>query len=218
MIYLLTGILFSSMLSILLRVSEKYVEGDTATLAMNYVCCTLVAFIDAGTLNAFNPHPSLGIAVVLGIISGIAYLGGFLLLQYNIKKNGVVLPATFMKLGLLVPTSLSVIIFHERPDFLQIMGFVIAVFAIILINSGKKTDGKSELKIGLLIALLLLAGIGDVMGKFHEEWGSTDLTEAFLFFIFLTACVLCLGVTVYKKQKIGRVRLRSSNRVIYPTG
>lgn len=203
MTYLIIGILFSSMLSILLRISEKYVKGDTATLAMNYVCCTIVAFLDAGCLDAFAPHPSLNIAVILGIIGGFAYLGGFLLLQYNIKTNGVVLPATFMKLGLLVPTTASVIIFRERPEILQIIGFCLAIAAIILINSDKKGEGAKQLKIGLLIALLILAGLGDVMSKFHEEWGSHDLTEAFLFYIFLTACALCLAVTAYKKQKIG---------------
>ncbi|MBQ6895877.1 MAG: EamA family transporter [Oscillospiraceae bacterium] len=203
MLYLIIGILFSSMLSILLRISEKYVKGDTATLAMNYVCCTLVAFLDAGTFRVFSPHPGLDIALILGIIGGFAYLGSFLLLQYNIKTNGVVLPATFMKLGLLVPTISSVIIFRERPDILQIIGFCLAIAAIILINSGKKGEGARQLKIGLLVALLILAGVGDVMSKFHEEWGSADLTEAFLFYIFLTACILCLGVTAFKKQKIG---------------
>lgn len=203
MIYLLIGILFSSMLSILLRISENYVKGDTATLAMNYVCCTAIAFLDAGTANIFTRHPSLDIALILGIIGGFAYLGSFLLLQYNIKENGVVLPATFMKLGLLVPTTASVIIFRERPGIIQIIGFCIAVCAIILINSDKKGGSQKNLKIGLLIALLVLAGLGDVMSKFHEEWGSHDLTESFLFFIFLTACILCLGVTARKKQKIG---------------
>jgi len=203
MIYLLIGILFSSMLSILLRISEKYVKGDTATLAMNYVCCTIVAFFDAGAARVFTPHPSLNVAIFLGIIGGFAYLGSFLLLQHNIKKNGVVLPATFMKLGLLVPTISSVIIFRERPEILQIIGFCLAIAAIILINSGKKGGENKNFKIGLLIALLILAGIGDVMSKCHEEWGSHDLTEGFLFFIFLTACILCLGVTAYKKQKIG---------------
>ena len=48
-----------------------------------------------------------------------------------------------------------------------------------------------------VVLLLILAGLGDVMSKFHEEWGSHDLTEGFLFFIFLTACTLCLGVTAY---------------------
>ena len=51
--------------------------------------------------------------------------------------------------------------------------------------------------------LLILAGIGDVVSKFHEQWGSLDLSEAFLFYIFFTACILCLAVTAYKKQKIG---------------
>ena len=202
MIYLIIGILFSSMLSILLRISEKYVKGDTATLAMNYVCCTLVAFLDAGTFMVFSPHPGLDVALVLGIIGGFAYLGSFLLLQYNIKTNGVVLPATFMKLGLLVPTISSVIIFRERPGVVQIIGFAIAICAIILINSGKGENG-TDLKVGLLVLLLILAGIGDVVSKFHEQWGSLDLSEAFLFYIFFTACILCLAVTAFRKQKIG---------------
>ncbi len=203
MFYLIIGILFSSMLSILLRTSEKYVKGDTATLAMNYICCSVVAFFDAGAANIFTKHPSLNIALFLGIIGGFAYLSSFLLLQYNIKENGVVLPATFMKLGLLVPTTASVIIFRERPGVIQIIGFAIAIFAIILINSDKKSGSQKNLKIGLLIALLILAGLGDVMSKFHEEWGSFDLTSSFLFFIFFTACLLCLVVTARKKQKIG---------------
>lgn len=202
MIYLLIGILFSSMLSILLRISEKYVQGDTATLAMNYVCCSAIAFFDAGALRVFAPHPSLHIAVVLGVIGGFAYLSSFLLLQYNIKTNGVVLPATFMKLGLLVPTIISVVVFHEKPGAVQIAGFVIAILAIVLINS-KKGESNSDLKIGLLILLLLLAGTGDVMSKFHEQWGSVELSDAFLFYIFFTACILCFGVTIFKKQKIG---------------
>jgi len=41
----------------------------------------------------------------------VLYLGSFMLLRWNIRKNGVVLPATFMKLGVLVPTVLSVTVF-----------------------------------------------------------------------------------------------------------
>ena len=41
------------------------------------------------------------------------------LLQWNVSKNGVVLPAAFMKLGVLVPALLSVLVFKEKPGVLM---------------------------------------------------------------------------------------------------
>ena len=200
MFYLLIAILFSSMLSILMRLSESKIKGNVAMLAVNYVTCTIVAFIDAGAGNVFTNQSGIGIALVLGLIGGCTYLSSFLLLQYNISKNGVVLPATFMKLGLLVPTVVSVVIFHERPEILQIVGFALAIIAIVLINSDKKSGGSSDLKVGLLVALLIFAGLGDAMSKIHEEIGNVALADTFLLFTFGTACVLCIIVMFYKKQ------------------
>ena len=55
-----------------------------------------------------------------------------------VKKNGVVLSTTFIKLGLLVPMVVSVVLFKEMPTILQITGFVITILAIILMNYEKK--------------------------------------------------------------------------------
>ena len=203
MIYLLIGILFSSMLSILMRLSENKIKGNVSMLAVNYITCTIVAALDAGADNIFTSEPGITTALGLGLIGGFAYLVSFLLLQHNIKINGVVLPATFMKLGLLVPTVASVVIFHERPGVVQIVGFAIAVAAIILINSNKNENSASRFKIAPLVTLLLLAGVGDVMSKIYEEIGNVALADTFLMFLFGTACVLCIFVMLYKKQKIG---------------
>ena len=205
MLYLITAILFSSMLSIIMRISEKYISGNVAMLAANYITCTTVALLDTGAKNIFTTENGIATAAFLGIIGGFAYLTSFLLLQYNISKNGVVLPATFMKLGLLVPTVAAVAVFHEIPTVFQIFGFIIAITAIILINSDKSEHRKSQkLKIGLLLGLMLLAGIGDATSKFHEELGNPKLNDTFLLFIFGTACLLCIVVMIYKKQRIGK--------------
>ena len=66
--------------------------------------------------------------------NGGIYLGAFLLFRFNVRRNGVVLSATFMKLGLLVNLLISVLIFRERPGMGQIIGFCLAVGAIVLMN------------------------------------------------------------------------------------
>ena len=105
MIYLIIGILCSSMLSILMRISEKYVKGNIAMLVVNYITCAVISALSIGPGNIFTAQDGIGKTVFIGVIAGALYLTGFVMLQYNIKKNGVVLPATFMKLGLLVSTA-----------------------------------------------------------------------------------------------------------------
>ena len=150
-------------------------------------------------------QPELAGTVFLGIIHGILYLVSFVLLQVNVQKNGVVLSATFMKLGLLVPMVVSVLFFGEIPAALQVFGFVLAVGAILLINLEKDSSVVQSAS-GLLL-LLLTGGAADAMSKVYEEVGSPALSAQFLFYTFVTAFVLCLGLSMRKKQKIGKNEL-----------
>jgi len=202
MIYLIIGILCSSMLSILMRISEKYVKGNIAMLVVNYITCAVISALSIGPGNIFTTQDGIGKTVFIGVIAGALYLTGFVMLQYNIKKNGVVLPATFMKLGLLVSTAFSIIFFHERPDILQITGFIIAIAAIILINAEKDATAKLDFKLGLFI-LLFAAGMGDAMSKVFEETCPATLSDHYLLITFIVAGLLCFLVMLYNKQKIG---------------
>ena len=132
MIYLVLAILSSMLVSVLMRLSETRIHNRASMLACNYLMCTVLAASFAGTV----PLPQEGVAftVGLGLVSGAMYLGGFLLLQWNIARNGVVLSATFMKLGVLVPTAMAMLIFGERPGAVQMAGMLLAFLAILLIN------------------------------------------------------------------------------------
>ena len=126
-------------------------------LAVNYLACLTVAGCNMGFGNVLPAGPGLGLTLGMGAFNGVLYLLGFVLLKLNIRKNGVVMSATFMKLGLLVPMVVSVGLFGEMPSALQLTGFLIAVGAIILINF-EKEETTMEFKAGLI--LLLLAGGG----------------------------------------------------------
>lgn len=203
MFYLIIAILFSSMLSLLMRFSEGKIKGNVAMLAMNYITCIVVSAFDTGLGNIFTTQQGIRTALMLGVIGGFAYLSSFMLLQYNIQKNGVVLPATFMKLGLLVPVTVSLVVFKEAPSVVQAVGFVIAILAIVLINF-EKGENSVDSKLALVL-LLITAGMGDVMSKIHEEIGNPALADNFLMYIFVMAGILCVGVMLHKKQKIGKM-------------
>lgn len=201
MIYLVLAILSSVSVSLLMRLSETKVSNNVSLLLMNYVMCTILALYFTGFNGITDQIPGKGLAIGLGVINGIFYLMSFVLFQYNVKKNGVVLSSTFMRLGVLVSMVLSIVVFGERPEVLQIIGFVIALGAILLIQTDKEKTEVS-FKAGLLI-LLLLNGSADAMSKIYDEVGTAACEEYFLLFTFIFALLLCAGLVLKRKEKLG---------------
>ncbi len=201
MLYLLLAIASSALVSICMRVSEGKVSGNISMLAVNYLTCMTVAGIYTGFDNLLPKQDGIGLTVGMSVFNGLLYLLGFVLLNLNIRKNGVVLSATFMKLGLLVPMAVSVVLFRELPSVIQLIGFVIALAAILLTNFEKQSTTAS-FKLGLIL-LLLAGGGGDAMSKIFGEWGNTALSEQFLFFTFASAFVLCILLMLYNKERPG---------------
>lgn len=200
MVYLLLAILSSTAISVLMRFSTKKVRANASMLAISYLVCAVLSAFYAD-FQLFSPQAEgFAFTVVLGIASGAVYLGGFMMLQANTAKNGIVLTSVFMKLGLLVPIVLSVLCFGETPTWLQVVGFVIAVGAIILINL-KKEPG-SRFGIGL-IALLLLSGSCDAAAKVFTLYGPAQLESQYLFYTFFVAFALCLIPVFANKERPG---------------
>jgi len=203
MLSLLLAIASSAMVSIIMRVSDRKVTGNIAMLTVNYLMCLIVSAAYAGFGNVFPATEGLPGALLMGGVNGLLYLGGFVLLQINVRRNGVVLSSTFMKLGLLVSITVSVLFFHEVPDVLQITGFCLAVAAIILINFKRESGSTAGFKAGLIL-MLLAGGMGDAMAKIFEELGNPALEPQFLTYTFGVALILCTALMLSKKQRPGK--------------
>ena len=205
MLYLLLAILCSTMISVVMRLSSRWVKANISMLAVNYTVCLLLALVHTGLPALFSVNEKLPATFGMGCINGFLFLAGFVLLQRNIRKNGVVLSSIFMKLGLLVPMVLSVFLFQELPTAVQTIGFCMAVGAIILINYEKGGSGNS-FRWGLVI-LLLVGGSGDAMAKVFEEWGPAGMGDPFLLYTFVVALVLSVALATGKKEKPGKWEL-----------
>lgn len=175
MLYLILAICCNAMISIVMRVSKIYTQNQMPMLAMNYVTCCLLAalYAEPGQLLPVQTA-GFGTALWVGALSGLLYLTSFVLLHWNIRQNGIVLPATFMRLGVLVPAVLAVVLFRETPGLRQ------------------------------LIALLLAGGFTDVMAKVYAYYGQAALKNQYLVYTFLTALLLCMALIFAKRQRLGK--------------
>lgn len=205
MFYLILAIISSALVSIFVRLSEGKIRANVSMLAFNYMMCSVLAASAIGLGNLLPSAKGIGATLGMGTINGVFYLAGFLLLQWNVKKNGVVMSATFMKLGLLVPLVVSIFLFNEMPGISQVVGFILAIAAIIIINF-EKENTTMECK-AMLPVLLIVGGTGDVMAKIYEVYGNGELSGQFLFYTFIVAMVLCIGIVLLKKERPGKLEV-----------
>lgn len=200
MFYLLLSIIGGSLISVILRLSNGKVKSSVAMLLANYITCVLLAAGFIGFGNVLPQNEGLGHAVSLGAINGFLYLVAFVLMEYTTRVNGVVLPAIFSKLGLLVPIAMAFFVYGEMPTAFQLIGSVVAVLSILLINYEKGTRFSLNL---FLVLLLLSDGGGAAMLKVFGESGSAELSDHFILYTFFFAGLLCFALMLWKKEKLG---------------
>ena len=205
MVCLLLAILSSALFSVTTRLSSHRIRSQCGMLAVNYLTCLLIAWAESGFSSLFPRHDALPQALGMGAVHGFFYMTSFLLMQISIRRNGVVLSATFMKLGLLVPMAASVFLFGEIPTALQLLGFLLAVAAIVIINSGGETS-PVRFRTGLIL-LLLTGGCADAMCKVFEQWGDAELDALFLLYTFLTALLLGVATMLARGERPGKAEL-----------
>jgi len=216
MINLILAIIASSLVSIMMRVGEGRAKNNISMLSVNYFLCMILAIIYTGVGNLMQTGEGLGTAIGLGSINGFFYIASLILFQNSVKKNGVVLSSIFMKLGIMMPLIISILLFGEMPTMVQIIGFVIAVTAIVIINmkekeenvTNHKTNRTSPVKLGLIL-VLVGCGMADGMSKIYQELGTREFEELFLVCTFVIAFILSVLFVKYKKQKY------TSNEILY---
>lgn len=202
MIYLILATISSALVSVMMRLSESRMKNNISTLAVNYAVCVLLAGFYTGVPEVFPGKTGMGFAAGLGALNGFLYLSAFILMQISVRRNGVVLSTVFMKLGVLVPAATAIIFFGEMPEAVQVCGFAVAVTAIVLIHLEKdQTD--VTFKSGLVL-LLAVGGSGDAMAKVYEELGSAEFEEYFLSCTFIAALILCIILTMGKRQRLAK--------------
>ncbi len=228
MLYLLLAALSSAALTLVLKWFRDPKGSRYGILLGNYLTCMLIAFIqmpDKGRFYAASPSTFL-----LGGIGGFLFVAGLVTMQSSVRQNGATLTSAFSKLGMLIPLLVSFLFFGDVPTWLQAVGLLFAVGAIIVLNLPRKVNSelpqkaenessepsesakeepKSRMILWLLLLTLLASGLSEGMSKVFERLGDQAEDTRYFFFLFLTAAVLTAVLSVVEKVRHGKgIRLK----------
>lgn len=197
MLYLFMAIGCSVSIAIMMKVRRNIVHNEYAMFMANYLVCIILSFYFSGRI-VINNESSF--SIILGILSGFLYLYSFVISDRNVHKNGMVMSSTFGKLGVLVPTAMSFLLFKETLIFRQVIGFALAIIAIILIYFEKESLSSVTSK-GFLIFYMLIAGITDSSIALYDHYGSALYKNQFLLINFIFAFIFSIFFLIKRREK-----------------
>lgn len=206
MLYLLMAIASNTAIVFVMKFSENHQGNRYAATVVNYIAGVIITYLLMKEKTLFYNTPEGWFAMGLAVFNAICMTSCMLLNQYSIGKNGAPMSTTFNRLGVLIPTVLSMILFHELPTVLQMGGLVLAIAAIVYINGGK---GESN-HIGSLPTLLLVFVIGgliDFNSKLYGAFGQVEIQDYYVFYSFVFNTLISLGIMLkmdrsMKKQDV----------------
>ncbi len=221
MLYLLLAVACSSVIGIIFKISEQRESNRYLVTSMNY----LTAVVFSGYMLAHSSLPDVTIylnlgefigrlvklfqantgllssadsvlwSVILGTFTGWIYCTAFIYYQISVRKNGIALSGMFSRLGVLLPMTLSIIVWQEIPTQIQTVGIVLCLFSIVLVNFNFR-EGEHFQITGSLVLLFFFFGIAIFCNKIFQKYAQLELKPLFLFCLFLSALILSLTVSI----------------------
>ncbi|MDW7668870.1 MAG: hypothetical protein SCJ93_08605, partial [Bacillota bacterium] len=150
----------------------------------------------------FTPESSTIWALIVGLTLGILFCLSFVQYQKSIKTNGISLSNTFLKLGVLIPMTISLILWEEYPTTFQWIGITLSLIAILIANINFKKDSIKDIRLNLLL-LILYGGLAQFATKLFQKYALIEYKNLLLFFIFLSALITSLLIIVKNKNIFG---------------
>jgi EamA domain-containing membrane protein RarD len=202
MINLIFAILSSAGIFVTFKYLEKFKVDILHAIIINYIVAAICGFLltDSDFVLTDLIHQSW---FSLSIVIGVAFIVVFFIIGKSTQKAGISITTLASKMSFILPMIFSVVFYNETVSASKILGFILAVCAIILSIYTDRKDTVQRKFWWLPVLLFLGAGTVDSLVKFaQEEYLSKGGKEIFSTLLFGIAAISGLLVMLLKKEKI----------------
>lgn len=188
-----------------MKFADKAKTDKRTVILFNYLFGSVLAFVLGG---GFRGGMSFGqetvIPVGLAIFNAFLMVACMLIQQNSIGINGAGITTTYNRLGVLIPTVLSIFLFQEYPTILKIAGIILSV-AAILYSYEKGGEGRKNYM--LLVLVLVIGGFIDFNSKLLGIIAVPEMKNIYTFSTFVFSGIITLVIVLVQKAEIGKKEL-----------
>ncbi len=204
MIFVVSGILTISGINLTNRLAITKIKTRWGVIVANYVVALFlsVAMFALGGVYVASP-----ITIGLGLVTGFLYIGGMYLGMATIDRRGASIAVSASQLSVLIPVSLSVLIFSEMLKLNQLMGVATALVALPLlaakIGIGLR-GGLDKETVLLLVTQIVVQGFAQFSSKVLVAEGLSVERGVFFVAVFTSAVLATLPIAWRHRKEIVR--------------
>ena len=158
----------------------------------NYLVAAITSFFLMDDFKfASITYPDLGI----GALFGALFLVNFLFYQANIKRNGLSISISVMRIGVLIPVIMSIFFFSESLPWLNYLGILVVLIAFLFL--GRSSSIKNKI---LLFTFFFVSGFSESGFKIINEIATVSENQM-LFYLFTFAFLINLIIVIARREK-----------------
>lgn len=148
-----------------------------------------------------------GITILIGVSTGLFYVGSFWFLVRAVVRDGVAVTMAVVRLSVLAPILCSIFIWNEIPTTGQTVGIVFVFLALPFLSIGVNQT-RTSLNMGgagWIIAVLFVAtGFCNLSPKVFSELADQRQIPLYTFTLFVTAALASLLYFRINRVKVDR--------------
>ena len=198
-------VLCSTSIALILKWNNTLKASEIYLLMGNYLTAAFLSFLfwNKDGITSFSWQ-----TLVFGIFIGGLFVYAFFAFTKAVAAAGAALATVSARLSVAIPVLLSIIVFKELPNNLQITGFAFVLLTLFLFYFSLQNGNKHSihwLDLFYLFALWLGIGLNDFSLKIFQAWRGTGEKSFFLLVIFLSALIYTLLVIRLRRLPFDRV-------------
>jgi len=199
MIYLIAAILLNVLILILFKLYGKYNINVFNAIVVNYITATICGILVSNS----NPNHLLNFYVEwigYSLPLGILFITVFYAISLTAQKIGISIASLSNKMSVVIPVLVSVLFYKEKINVVNIIGLLLALWAVYLCL--KKEKGTNHVSNFILLPILVFLGSGlidtgiNITSRFFSS--HSDQSALFTLSIFLNAFFIGLLVIAVK--------------------
>jgi drug/metabolite transporter (DMT)-like permease len=190
MFFLLSNVVFASSFVLILKWVQNRKREDIINVgAINYIVGALGSIPELALTSTSQFHVG---AVATGASMGICYFIAFFFVIYAIRHIGASTTNMISALSILLPIGFAVVVWHEHPNVLQLMGITLAITALCMVGRSSQylqKPANSGMFLLTLITFFLLAGLSRLSQDMFGQFSNVSQRPTFLFAAFAAAAI-----------------------------